>query len=73
MTTKLAVLAGALVAILAALVVGSKVRRRKANADDPFGVRSGPVNRHGDVESEDRSGVWADDGGAHVGSARATG
>jgi hypothetical protein len=73
MTRKLALLVGALVAILAALIVGSKIRGRKAGGGDPYGVRSEPVNRRGDVASEDRGRVWADDGGAPIGQTRAPG
>jgi hypothetical protein len=72
MTTKLALLAGALVAVVAVVAIGSKLRRsRRIGPEGRSDLSTGAVNPRGDVASEDRDGVWADDGGAPQGTARA--
>jgi hypothetical protein len=63
MTMKLAVLTGAILAMVAGFLVRSRLLRRRAAARDELAVRTGMTNGRGDVDSEDRGGVWADDGG----------
>jgi hypothetical protein len=64
MTMKLALLAGAIVAMAVGVFAFTRTRRSSTPSHDELAVRPVTADSRGDVGSEDRGGVWADDGGA---------